>query len=109
MKDDNQPVRAVEGRRAPFLWISKTVFNQKWHVLSTGARSIYVTLCAFADGYHSDDGMVLTIETFAVRNAMSRTSVWRALTELEEHGLIRVENQFDADRGQLANRYILVD
>lgn len=98
-----------DGRRAPFLWISKEVFNQKWHLLSDKAARLYVTICAFADGHHSGDGVQITLETFAVRNRMSRMSLWRALTELEEHGMIRVVNEFGENGVQVANRYVLED
>jgi predicted transcriptional regulator len=109
MAKQQETFTVKERRKPPFLWISKHVFVLHWHELSDKATRLYVTLCAYADGDHSGDGVAIALESLTKRNSMSLSSVHRALRELEQAGLIGRERDFDENGVQTYTRFILLD
>lgn len=80
-----------------------------WAVEQRGIRPIAkVILWHLADRHHPENGCFPDQETLATDCEISRSSVNRHLTELEEAGLIRREQRVDEDTGrQLPTRYRL--
>lgn len=74
--------------------------------VSDGAFRVYATLCRFAD--KEDGSCYPSIKTIGNRCGKSPSSVKRALKELKDLGIIKVEERYIDDKGQTSNLYTVI-
>lgn len=96
-------------RRAPFVWLTREVADTIWPKMSDKAARIYISLCALQDGSHSARGCWPGLAYLAQQNACSQDAVRRALSELADLQVLKIESRFTASGAQQSNRYVLID
>lgn len=98
--------RAVLDRRnSPFIMVTREVIEDE--TLRASEKSVYATLCMYADNKTSDCWP--SRETLLKKSGISDKTLRNSLRILQDKGYVKVVYRHAEDGRQLSNLYVLTD